>query len=158
MKQRLSALSKETRCYIMSAIMVFEGFNGVDAMTETQGEMSLDVLGLSKEDIMSFPMPEYSQIISHLKIINDPEVRHFILSNTYLPVLRSQKADAYRAFKQFCSDLKWSSSEVKESMELTEQISDIKPLYNITGSSKSGCLTVIVFAILSSTLLAFTVI
>lgn len=159
MNEQLSNLDKETRCYIMSAIMVFEGFNQIDSMTEIRGEMNLDALGLSKEDIVNFQMPEYSQVVSQLRNITDSEVRHYIISNTYLPVLRSQNKDAFRAFRQFCSDLGWDSKEVKESMDITESISDLKPIKDIpNNSSKAGCLTVVVFVIVSTTLLAFTVI
>lgn len=156
MKERLSKLNKETRCFIMSAILFFKGFNQVDQMAEIDLKMDLNTLGLSKEDIVNFPMPDYSQIVSNLKNISDPEVRHFILSNTYLPVLRSQKTDAFKAFKIFCSDLRWSSKEIRESMELTEQISDLKPINNYTNNSRPGCLSVVVLVIISTTLLAFT--
>ena len=36
MKEILSKQSKETRCYIMAAIMVFQGYEGVDEMTESE--------------------------------------------------------------------------------------------------------------------------
>ena len=139
--------------------MVFEGFNQIDSMTEIRGEMNLDALGLSKIDIVSFQMPDYSRVVSNLKSITDPEVRHYIISNTYLPVLRSHRKDAFRAFRQFCSDLGWDTKEIKESMEITESISDLKPINDVPNvSSKAGCLTVVAFVIVSTTLLAFTVI
>ncbi len=87
MKEVLCKQSKETRCYIMSAVMVFEGFNQFDAMTEIGGDMKSEVLGLTKEDMARFSMPTYPQILSHLKSISDSEVRHWIISNTYYPVL-----------------------------------------------------------------------
>ena len=51
MKEILGKQSKETRCYIMAAVMVFEGFKPMDAMTEIQGEMLIVVLGLTKADM-----------------------------------------------------------------------------------------------------------
>lgn len=39
----------------MAAIMVFEGFKPMDAMTEIHGEMLFDVLGLTKADMEGFP-------------------------------------------------------------------------------------------------------
>ena len=63
MKEILGKQSKETRCYIMAAIMVFEGFKPMDAMTEIRGEMLFDVLGLTKADMEGFPMPAYSPIV-----------------------------------------------------------------------------------------------
>lgn len=126
MKEILGKQSKETRCYIMAAVMVFEGFKPMDAMTEIHGEMLLDVLGLTKADMESFPMPEYSQIVEHIKSITDSEVRHWIITNTYSPVLKSRKQDALNAFRNFCSDLKWD--EIKESMKLTEKLDGLKPI------------------------------
>lgn len=126
MKEILGKQSKETRCYIMAAVMVFEGFKPMDAMTEIHGEMLLDVLGLTKADMESFPMPEYSQVVEHIKSITDSEVRHWIITNTYSPVLKSRKQDALNAFRNFCSDLKWD--EIKESMKLTEKLDGLKPI------------------------------
>ena len=110
----------------MAAVMFFEGFKPMDAMTEIHGEMLLDVLGLTKADMESFPMPEYSQIVEHIKSITDSEVRHWIITNTYSPVLKSRRRDALNAFRNFCSDLKWD--EIKESMELTEELEELKPI------------------------------
>ena len=132
----------------MASIMVFEGFKQLDAMSEIHGEMLLDVLGLSKADMDSFPIPEYSQIVKHIRPITDSEVRHWIITNTYSPVLRSRRKDAQNAFRNFCSDLGWS--EIRESMELTEELEGLKPLDNGKMSSgggsntSSGCLSVIV--------------
>ena len=81
----------------MAAIMVFEGFKPMDAMTEINGKMLLDVLGLTKADMEGFPMPEYSQIVEHIKPITDSEVRHWVITNTYSPVLRSRRRDALNA-------------------------------------------------------------
>ena len=78
MKEILGKQSKETRCYIMSAIMVFEGFQPINPMTEIHDEMLLDVLGLTKLDIESFPLPGCSQIIDHLKPSSDLEVKQRI--------------------------------------------------------------------------------
>ena len=163
MKDILSKQSKETRCYIMSAILVFEGFKQLDAMTEIRGEMLLDVLGLTKADMDSFPIPEYSQIVTHLKPISDSEVRHWIITNTYSPVLKSRRKDALNAFKNFCSVLRWDA-EAKESMALTEELEGIKPIDNgvknkRTGSSAgSGCLSVIALIIVSTAIVSFTLI
>lgn len=158
MKEILGKQSKETRCYIMAAIMVFEGFKQLDDMTEFYGEMLLDVLGLSKADMASFHVPDYSQIIEHLKPITDSEVRHWIITNTYSPVLKSRRKDAQNAFKKFCSDLKWD--EIKESMELTEELLGLlepdNEIRSIGGGSKtsSGCLSVIALIIVNTVLFA----
>ncbi len=165
MKETLSKQSKETRCYIMSAILVFQGFNKIDAMTEIKGEMTLDVLGLTKEDIKSFPVPDYSQIVSHLRPISDPEVRHWVITNTYSPVLKSRKVEAQNAFYNFCSDLGWDSKEIKETMELTEELDGLKPIkpsggagnnggYTPPKNSNSGCASMIALIIISSLLFA----
>ena len=45
--------------------------------------MLLDALGLTKADMEVFPMPEYSQIVEHIKPITDSEVRHWVITNTY---------------------------------------------------------------------------
>lgn len=163
MKERLSKQSKETRCYIMSAILVFQGFSKIDSMTEIRGEMTLDVLSLTKDDIKSFPIPDYSQIVSHLRPISDPEVRHWVITNTYSPVLRSRKVEAQNAFYNFCSDLGWDSNEIKETMELTEELDGLKPIkpsggagyhggYTPSKSSNSGCASVIALIIFSTLL------
>ena len=166
MKEILGKQSKETRCYIMAAIMVFEGFKPMDAMTEIHGEMLFDVLGLTKADMEGFPMPEYSQIVEHIKPITDSEVRHWVITNTYSPVLRSRRRDALNAFRNFCSDLKWD--EIKESMDLTQELEELKPIDNVgmnmgassrmnsnmRPSSSSGCLSVIVLIIVSTALFA----
>lgn len=160
MKDTLCRQSKETRCYIMAAVMVFEGYKGIDEMTEIEGEMKLDVLGLSKDDIERFPMPkDFSQIVTHLRPISDPEVRHWIICNTYTPVLQSRRKDALRDFKSFCTALGWNANEIKEEMKLTEELLDIKPLVNgmrAKSQSGSGCLSIIVFVIICTTLVAFT--
>lgn len=162
MKEILCKQSKETRCYIMAAVMVFEGYKGIDDMTEIDGEMKLNVLGLSKEEIERFPMPKnFSQIVAHLKPISDSEVRHWVICNTYAPVLQSRRRDALRDFRLFCTALGWNASEIKEEMELTEELFDIKPIDN-GGAGKgsmscSGCLSVIVLVIICTTLMAFSV-
>lgn len=153
MKETLCKQSKETRCYIMSAILFFEGFNQIDDMTEFRGKMRLDVLGLTKEDIESFPIPNYSQIVSHLKPISDPEVKHWVIINTYSPVLESRRADAVRAFRTFCTDLRWDANEIKEEMELTEDLLEMKPIDNGMSTS-SGCLSVVALIVVSTILCA----
>ncbi len=159
MKEILGKQSKETRCYIMASIMVFEGFKQLDAMSEIDGEMLLDVLGLSKADMDSFPMPEYSQIVEHIKPINDSEVRHWIITNTYSPVLRSRRQDALNAFRNFCADLGWD--EIRESMELTEELEELKPIDNekknsgVSSNTSSGCLSVFALIIAFTALFAF---
>jgi hypothetical protein len=166
MKEILGRQSKETRCYIMAALMVFEGFKQLDDLSEIHGEMFLDVLGLTKSDMNSFAMPDYSQIVSHLKPITDTEVMHWIITNTYSPVLKSRRIDAQNAFKNFCSDLKWD--EIKESMELTEELEELKPIdsesmnmganprmSSATGSNtSSGCFSIIALIIVSTALFA----
>ena len=162
MKEILSKQSKETRCYIMAAIMVFQGYEGVDEMTEIFGEMKLDVLSLSKEDLERFPIPQnISQIVNHLKLISDPEVRDYVITNTYSPVLKSRRRDALSNYRAFCRSLGWPVKEIKESMEMTEEIYNMKPVDNgIDGvlgpNQRSGCLSVIALVILSTILLAFS--
>jgi len=161
MKEVLCKQSKETRCYIMAAVMVFEGYKGIDDMTEIEGEMKLNVLGLSKEEIERFPMPKnFSQVVAHLKPISDPEVRHWVICNTYAPVLQSKRRDALRDFRSFCSALGWNAAEIKEEMELTEELFDIKPIDNGTSANSrscSGCLSIIVLVIICTALVAFTI-
>ena len=166
MQEILGQQSKETRCHMMAAVMVFEGFMQVDAMTEIRGEMLLDALGLTKADMESFPMPEYSQIVEHIKPITDSEVRHWVITNTYSPVLKSRRRDALNAFRNFCADLKWD--EIKESMELTEELEELKPIDDVGmsmgagsrmnttkgSSTSSGCLSVIALIIVSTALFA----
>lgn len=148
----------------MSIVMVFEGYNQINEMTELHGEMLLDVLGLSKEEIERFPMPkDFSQIVAHLKPISDPEVRHWIIRNSYSPVLKSRRRDALRDFRTFCSALEWDAKEIKETMELTEELDGLKPIdggvmsvNNGSGSNTgSGCLSVIVLVIVSTLLCSF---
>ena len=159
MQEILCKQSKETRCYIMSAVMFFEGFNQINEMTEVRGEMLLDVLGLTKEDIERFPMPDYSQIISHLQPISDPEVRSWVIRNTYSSVLKSKRADALKAFRMFCADLKWDANEIKEKTKSTEELYDMKPIDNgIKSTTGSGCLSVVALIIVSTVLCAFAVI
>ena len=159
MKKILCKQSKETRCYIMSAVMNFEGFKQPDDMTKIRGEMLLDVLGLTKADMDSFSMPSYSQIVTHLKSISDSEVKHWIITNTYSPVLKSRRKDALNAFKKFCSDLGWGA-EVKESMELTEELEGLKPIdYSYKNrETGSGCFSVIILIFVSTALFAFSII
>jgi hypothetical protein len=156
MQEILCKQSKETRCYIMSAVMFFEGFNQMNNMTEIRGEMLLDVLGLSKEDMERFPMPNYSQIVSHLKPISDSEVKHWVITNTYSPVLKSKRADALMAFRTFCADLRWDVNEIKKTTELTEELCQLKPVsvYDDVKSTSSGCLSVIALFIVSTALFA----
>lgn len=160
MQEILCKQSKETRCYIMSAVMFFEGFNQVNKMTEVRGDMLLDVLGLTKEDIERFPIPNYSQIVSHLKPISDSEVKHWVITNTYSPVLKSKRADALRAFRTFCADLRWDASEIKKTTKLTEELLELKPVsvYDDVKSSGSGCLSVVALIIVSTVLCAFALI
>ena len=134
-------------------------------MTEINSEVCLDVLGLTKEDMQSIPMPDYPQIVSHLKHISDPNVRHWVITNTYAPVLKSRKAEAMNAFKNFCSDLEWDSNEIKESMESTEVLYEVKPIEsgssstdyegNASGGSGSGCLFVVALFIISTLFCSF---
>jgi len=165
MKEVFSKQSKETRCYIMSAVMVFEGFKGVDDMTEIRGEMLLDVLGLTKEEIERFPMPSYAQLIAHLKLISNPEVRDWVITNTYSPVLRSRRNDALHDFRTFCDDLGWNKKEIKDSLDLIEEIEGIKPIDNgaklgshNNSSSGTGCLSVIMIVIVSTIICSFVLI
>lgn len=156
MKEILCKQSKETRCYIMAAVLVFEGYKGVDDMTEIDGKMKLDVLGLSREDIESFPMPKsFAQIVAHLRPISDSEVRHWVICNTYVPVLKSRRIDALRDYRKFCAALGWDAKEIKEEMELTEDLFEIKPIDNDIKSSGSGCLSLIAMIIASTALLVF---
>lgn len=157
MKETLCKQSKETRCYIMAAVMFFEGFNQINEMTEIRGEMLLDVLGLSKEDMERLSIPNYSQIVSHLKPISDSEVKHWVITNTYSPVLKSKRADAVRAFRTFCADLRWDVYEIKKTMKLAEELLELKPVsvYDGEKSSSSGCLSVVALIIASTVLCAF---
>lgn len=148
----------------MSIVMVFEGYNQINEMTELHGEMLLDVLDLSKEEIERFPMPkDFSQIVAHLKPISDPEVRHWIIRNSYSPVLKSRRRDALRDFRTFCSALEWDAKEIKKTMELTEELDGLKPIdggvmsvNNGSGSNTgSGCLSVIALVIVSTLLCSF---
>ena len=169
MKRILDRQRKETRCYIMAALIFFEGFKQLDDMTEIRGEMLLDILGLTKSDMDSFPMPDYSQIVSHLRPITDTEVMHWIITNTYSPVLRSRRTDALNAFRNFCSDLKWDKTIIDESIELTENLEGMKPTdsgisssarglnSNKSTSTGSGCLSVIAIIFASTALFAFTI-
>ena len=158
MKEILSKQSKETRCYIMAAVMVFEGYKGIDELTEIGGEMKLDVLGLTKEDIERFPMPKnFAQIVAHLKPISDSEVRHWVICNTYAPVLKSRRRDALRDFRAFCVALGWDAKEIKEEMELTENLFEMKPIDNGM-STGSGCLSVVALIIVSTLLCAVALI
>lgn len=162
MKEILCKESKETRCFIMAAVMVFEGYNGIDETTEVHGKMTLDLLGLTKEEIERFPMPKnFAQIVAHLRPISDSEVRHWVICNTYAPVLKSRRRDALRDFRSFCAALGWDAKEIKEEMELTEEIFDIKPIDDGMSSGigtrpGSGCLSVITLVIVSITFLAFS--
>ena len=172
MEEILGKQNKETKCYIMSAVLFFKGFNQIDDMTEVYGKMLLGVLGLSKEDVERFPMPDYSQIVSHLKPISDSEVRRWIIRNTYSPVLKSRKTEALQAFSTFCSDLNWDANEIKETTELVEELENLKPIsssvnstrlgmdtstgLNTSSKSGSGCLSVIALIIVSTALFAFS--
>lgn len=159
----------------MSALLFFEGFHQMDDMTEMRVKMRLDVLGLTQEDMESFPKPDYSQIVSHLKSISDFEVRRWVINNTYSPVLKSNRIDALRAYRTFCSDLGWDANEIKECMDLIEDLEGIKPIedsekrYSPTDTgvkssgsidtgvknSSSGCLSIIALVIVSTALFAF---
>lgn len=158
MKEILCKQSKETRCYIMAAIMFFEGFNQIDEMTDFRGKMLLDVLDLTKEDMERFPIPNYSQIISHLKLISDSEVRHWVIHNTYSPVLKSRRADALRTFRIFCADLRWDINAIKKDIELVEELAGIKPFDNGVERTGSGCLSIIVLVVVSTMLFVFALI
>ena len=157
MKEILCKQSKETRCYIMAAIMVFEGYKGVDSMTEIYGKMKLDTLGLSREEIEKFPMPKnFAQIVAHLRPITDSEVRHWVICNTYAPVLQSRRRDALEDFRLFCTALGWDMKEIKEEMELTEELFEIKPIdYCVKSSTGSGCLSAVALIIVSTMLFVF---
>lgn len=160
MKETLCKQSKETRCYIMAAVMVFEGYKGIDELTEIDGEMKLNVLGLTKDDIERFPMPKnFTQIVAHLKPISDSDVRHWVICNTYAPVLKSRRSDALRDFRTFCVALGWDAKEIKEEMELTEELFKMKPIDNgMSASTGSGCLSVVGLIIVSTLLCAFALI
>ena len=155
MKEILCKQSKETRCYIMSIVMVFEGYNQINEMTEIHGEMLLDVLGLTKSDIERFPMPDYSQIVAHIRPIIDSEVRHWIITNIYSPVLKCRRRDALEDFKTFCHDLGWNVMEIRESMKLTEEIERLKPIDNGVNSTRSGCLSVVAIIVVSTIICSF---
>lgn len=156
MRDSFCELSKETKCYIMAAIMVFEGYKGIDEFTEISGQLSLDVLGLSREELEQFPMPTYPQILAHLMPISDPEIRDWVITNTYSPVLKSRRKDALNDFKRFCLDLNWDVKQIKETMELVEEIENLKPIDN--GASSSGCFSVLALALVCTALLAFAII
>lgn len=157
MREILCRQSKETRCYIMAAVLVFEGYGDVDELTEIDGEMKLNVLGLTKEDIERFPMPkDFAQIVAHLKPISDPDVRHWVICNTYAPVLKSRRIDALRDFRMFCVALGWDAKVIKEEMELTEDLFEIKPIDDGVKSSNSGCISAISLFIVGTALLVFT--
>lgn len=149
MKRILSKLSKETRSYILSALIYFDGFEELDDMTEFRGEMLLDVLNLTKSDVENFPMPNYTQIVAHIKNISDYEVRDWIITNAYSPVLKSRRNDALQTFFKFCSDLGWDTNEIKATMRTTEELWDLKPMnYNIrnvpaNNDATSGCFSTI---------------
>ncbi|MCQ2270864.1 MAG: hypothetical protein MJZ52_06540 [Bacteroidales bacterium] len=121
MQEILYEQSKETRCFIMSAIMTFEGFNQMDELTEIRGKVKLDDLNLTTDDMENFPMPNFTQIVSHLKDISNSEVQHWIITNTYSPVLESQRKDALCLFRMFCMDLNWDINEILKTMKLTEE-------------------------------------
>ena len=149
--------SKETRCYIMAAVLVFEGYKEIDELTEIKGQMALDVLGLSREEIEQFPMPTYSQLVAHLMPISDYEIRHWVIANTYSPVLRSRRKDALNDFKRFCLDLKWDIKEIKDEMECIEELENLKPI-DKGDSSSSGCFTILILVLVCTVLFAFTII
>lgn len=149
MKRILSKLSKETRCYILSALMFFDGFEELDYTTEIIGEMHLDVLDLTKSDVENFAIPSYAQIVAHIKSISDYELRDWIITNTYSPVLKSRRNDALQTFFKFCSDLGWDANEIKDTMKTTEELWDLKPMnYNLrnvpaNNDATSGCFSTI---------------
>ena len=155
MKEILCLQSKETRCYIMSAVLFFEGFNQINDMTGFGVKLSLDTLGLTKENIERFPIPDYSQIVSHLQPISDHEVKSWIINNTYASVLESKRADALRAFRTFCADLRWDANEIKETMKLTEEVYELKPVsvYDGANTTSSGCFSVILMIIVCTLLI-----
>lgn len=171
MTEILKNQSKETRCYIMSAVMIFEGFKKIDALTEYFGKWKLETLGLTKEDMERFPMPDYTQIVSHLKPISDTEVRHWIITNTYAPVLQSKRADALKTFRIFCSDLCWDVNEIKKSTKLTEELLELNPIdggINIEDSminrgsrnsrgAGNGCLFALALMIVSTSIFVYAV-
>lgn len=147
MKEVLCKESKELRCYILSAVLFFEGFKQMDDMTEIHGKMILDVLGLTQDEVERFPVPKYSQILLHLRPISNPEVRQWIIGAVYAPVLKSRRTDAQKAFESFCFDLKWDISEIKDSMKSIENLFELKPINSSTNTSYSrkttnnvGCL------------------
>lgn len=147
MKDVLCKESKELRCYILSAILFFEGFRQMDDMTSIHGKMILDVLGLTQDEVERFPTPKYSQILLHLRPISNQEVRQWIIDAVYAPVLKSRRIDAQKAFESFCYDLKWDINEIKDCMKTTEDLFELKPINSSIETSDSrgttnnvGCL------------------
>ena len=141
----------------MAAVMVFEGYKEIDELTEILGQLALDTLGLSREELEQFPMPTYSQLIAHLRPITNHEIRDWVITNTYSPVLKSRRKDALDDFKRFCLDLNWDVKEIKDTMELVEELGRLKPIDNGV-SSNSGCLSVLILALVCTVLFAFTII
>lgn len=109
-------------------------------------------------------MPKnFSQIVAHLRPISDSEVRRWIICNTYSPVLESRRSDALRDFRAFCISLGWDAKEIKEEMELTEELLRIKPIDNGLGTGSvsnpsSGCLSVIAILFIMAILCSFVII
>ena len=120
--------SKETRCYIISALMLFDGYHQIDEMINEGGQLYLDALGLTIEDVRKYPMPDYAQIVSHLKPISDSVVRNWVIMHTYASVLNFATFESLNMFEKFCLDLKWDPDEIEECMDFSEELSRIPPL------------------------------
>lgn len=87
--------------------------------------------------------------MAHIKSISDYELRDWIITNTYSPVLKSRRNDAFQTFLKFCSDLGWDANEIKDTMKTTEELWDLKPMnYNFrnvpaNNDATSGCFSTI---------------
>ena len=130
MKEIFINQDKETRCYIMAAIFFFKGYSEVDDYSVWRGEQNLDMLGLSKRDMDIFPIPNYNKLVTNLRNISDKDIQDYIISNTYDEVLLSKNREALQLFIVFCLDLKYNLKDVEESMQLMEELREIKPVFN----------------------------
>lgn len=130
MKEIFINQDKETRCYIMAAIFFFQGYSEVDDYSVWRGDQNLDMLGLSKRDMEIFPIPNYNKLLTNLRNISDKEIQSFIVGRTYREVLVSGRKDALQHFQVFCIDLKWNIRDIEESMQVTEELYEIKPVFN----------------------------
>ena len=73
-------------------------------------------------------MPDYAQIVSHLKPISDSVVRNWVIMHTYASVLNFATFESLNMFEKFCLDLKWDPDEIEECMDFSEELSRIPPL------------------------------